>query len=715
MSMDESTLPGRDTTAPKSDSDRADPGDNSATLNATSIFAAAAAARTPSKSPSKSRSLSDSTPTLSPSPKFREPARLSKDDHTIVSSSSGTPGLPRIPRRPDFLARGLSLQMPPRESTPTSLLTGSRGAPLSPQLDAHTTYATPATVLPRHSRGLDFARACTNLHHSTLAEQSSPDSSPTVTQKGSGGGMMIPQRRNHRNSASMMDSPAGGIGVWSMGGGDKMTVASSSLGSVNMLGSDSDSSSSDNDDIMESYEPDDPIVNTPQVLKLNNAAFPSPFGLPSLSSPSGGWTGSGSPAAPTASLMNYQRARLRKAKSRHSSSSASAHSSMASPGPGSPPQGKSYEGNSGGYFAREVVKRNAGSRRESLSMVTNDLHISSGNDSGDELRAPGVVRRPVTRRGNLLPKTRAFGRIRAELLEESAPIDSEVKREAEVIRQVRESDPDDRPQSSTANSSPSLLPAVPGANEVLEDIPEDGAMGLDSESGTGAKGLFGAFSLQASKNRAGPSFWNRFDTQMQTPPPPTFPRGEPSATGEDVSMDSPSVSSSSMTTGGIFNQLAQNGNNGPNDSSMKGPSTEPSRASTPQPNGSSNPFSSASSASAARPSAVEGIRKANKRRRDDDFDISSIKRRAVSPSISVQNSPILSQSPGQRESIWSQATKRESTVSASSGGGHAAGERSNSGASSVSTNVTTPALGPKRVGMQGMTDTNDGLMKMTIE
>ena len=27
----------------------------------------------------------------------------------------------------------------------------------------------------------------------------------------------------------------------------------------------------------------------------------------------------------------------------------------------------------------------------------------------------------------------------------------------------------------------------------------------------------------------------------------------------------------------------------------------------------------------------------------------------------------------------------------------------------------TPTLGPKRVGLQGMTDTSDGLMKMSIE
>jgi hypothetical protein len=70
----------------------------------------------------------------------------------------------------------------------------------------------------------------------------------------------------------------------------------------------------------------------------------------------------------------------------------------------------------GGYFPgmnREMsmsgVIRGPASRRESLSLHTHDLHISSGNDSGDEAvvkkpfpATPGVVRRVVTRRGNLL-------------------------------------------------------------------------------------------------------------------------------------------------------------------------------------------------------------------------------------------------------------------------------------------------------------------------
>jgi hypothetical protein len=263
--------------------------------------------------------------------------------------------------------------------------------PLSPQLDARNTYASPASLLPRRSRGAEFSRACTNLHHSTLAEQSSPDSSPTITQKG----MMIPSRKPRGNSMAM-DSPNMNMhGGW--GNHGDRTAASSSVGSINMLGTDDSSSESDEGDPMDPDDNDDPMLMTPQTTRSN-----MPFGGHSVGNNTGTWSNVFSPGGiPT--FMSIQRARLRegKGRSRKSSSSASGHSSMASPGPVSPPNGKAE-----GFFARESVMRKSGSRRESLSLFTNDLHISSGNDSGDESVAmpqtPGVVRRPVTRRGNLL-------------------------------------------------------------------------------------------------------------------------------------------------------------------------------------------------------------------------------------------------------------------------------------------------------------------------
>ncbi|KAF1829289.1 hypothetical protein BDW02DRAFT_510295 [Decorospora gaudefroyi] len=606
---------------------------------------------TPPKSRSpKARSLSDSTPRLDPSPKLREPARMSKDDHTLIAG-------PSTPRRPDFLSRGLSLQMPTRESPMPSPAHFAARVPLSPQLDARNTYASSASLLPRRSRGAEFSRACTNLHHSTLPDQSSPDSSPTITQKG----IKIPPRRPRSNSM-LLDSPNVGMpGGWSHG---DRTAPSSSVGSINMMGSEDSTSSSDDVDPLDPEEHDDPMIMTPQAK--TNILFP---GLstgnnsiwPTLFSPAG-----------QPNFASMHRARLRKGRSRKSSSSASGHSSMASPGPASPPNGKDT-----GYFAREAAMRKAGSRRESLSIFANDLHISSGNDSGDEAamlpQTPGVVRRPVTRRGNLLPKSRQFGRIKAELFEESAPIDSEFRREAEIIRQVRESDVDqERPSGGTAQSSPNLLPTVPGLDGPLEGVPEEGSESNMSLDGSTTKGLFGAFgSLHSSRNSISNGLWNQRAAQT---PPPSFPRAGSSAMSEDMNMDSPTIGA----TGGEQN------NNG-----------WASRASTPGP--------------MQPPTAAEALKKSNKRRRDDDFDEASIKRRAVSPGVSVHNSPVISQSPAQRDSsLWGTSAKasRETSI-----GGQSHGERSNSGGSMS----MTPTLGPKRIGLQGMTDTSDGLMKMSIE
>lgn len=196
-------------------------------------------------------------------------------------------------------------------------------------------------------------------------------------------------------------------------------------------------------------------------------------------------------------------------------------------------------------------------------------------------------------------------------------------------------------------------------------------MSLDSST---AKGLFGAFgSLNTGRSSISNEFWSH--RPAQTPPPPTFPRAESSAVSEDMSMESPTIGASTTEQ-----------NNGMGWTS---------RASTPGP--------------MYPPTAAEALKKSNKRRRDDDFDEASIKRRAVSPGVSVHNSPVISQSPAQRDgSLWGTSTKasRETSIS-----GHSHGERSNSGGSMS----MTPTLGPKRVGLQGMTDTSDGLMKMSIE
>jgi len=620
---------------------------------------------TPVNPSPRTRSLSDNAASLEPSPYIREvrdasAAAKSKDDTSLLETA-----VPRTPRRPDFLSRGLSLQMPPRFTQPSD--TTSAKAPLSPQLDPMTSYGLSATSLPRHSRGLDFSRACTNLHHSTLAE-SSPDSSPIITQKS----LAIPSRKGSISSM-MLDSPNLGPAIgWPPLVTERSNV-SSSLGSVNMLGSPSGSSESDDDDLMD--DDNDAMLATPQAHKLSNMGQQTPYASHENQSPDITWSNNFSPAS--ASLMKqFQRTRLKKGRSRNSSSSASGQSAMPSPRTTSPPPLRSIESASG-YFGWPKM---SSIRRESLALGTDNLHLSSSNDSGDESAnpppptTPGVVRRAVTRRGNLLPKTKGFARVRAALMEEGAPVDTDVRREAETIRQVRDRDGS---MSSSTRPSPSLFPTVPGPENALEDIPEDSTMGLDVP---GVKASNWDFGQQASKNSEGLQYWDRMSKDFQTPPPPNLPgRGS----SGDVNMESPGhqfLRSESI----ISTQETVEENLAPH---------------------------------------VLPARKFGKRSREDDFDLASFKRRAVSPSLSVHNSPtVATQSPGNRDpNSWGQPPKatRENSVVLPEQQAH----RSNSGGSSSSSMTSaatmsvlnTPGLGPKRVGLQSMTDTNDGLMKMSIE
>lgn len=672
-------------------------------------------ADSPSRTPSKSRSFSDppSAPnTLQPSPTFRERLHnsTSKDDQAV-------PLTPRAGRRPDILGRGLSLQMPSPSQFPARGVNGSnfpRAVPLSPQLDQHNIYMqsqsqsqSPATSIPRHSRGLDFSRACTTLHHSTLAE-SSPDSSPVITHKA----MNIPQRRGSVSSM-MLDSPNmnGANSVpWGSLARERSAV-SSSVGSVNMMGSDSDTSDSDEDASMGGDETEDAIFTTPQVHKLQNPNAPTPFAVPPAT-PSGGGAGvagtntwgTGANFSPAqASLMkNFRRSRLQKngRRSRKSSSSASGsgYSNMNSPRTTSPPPLRSIEttgaNGNGGFFNWNTAAR---SRRESLALGTDGLHLSSGNDSGDEASnntapsTPGVVRRAVTRRGNLLPKTKGFARIRAALMEEAAPIDSEVKREAETIRQVRERDGSvgdldlERPQTATAQSSPNLLPAVPESDQ------ENFGQELLSDSSNFTKGLGVNFAAHASRNSGGMEYWNRLDPSTRTPPPPHFHRQSSSVLSDAMNTDSDGGPSTATTT-------TSNG---------KIDTTTPLWR-RPRARSSASDASEAfiPTAAAAGMSDDMHLQQFKKRRREDDFDIATIKRRAVSPGMSQQNSPVLAQgSPGAKDGgAWGAPPEKKREGGSVSGEGQAGGR-----------NGSASGAGGKKLGLQGMVDTNDGLMKMSIE
>lgn len=318
---------------------------------------------------------------------------------------------------------------------------------------------------------------------------------------------------------------------------------------------------------------------------------------------------------------------------------------------------------------------------------------------------PGVVRRAVTRRGNLLPKTKGFARIRAALAEEATPVDTDTRREAETIRQVRERDnstvsetlepssSDTRPGTGTAASSPCLLPAVP------ESAQEDFGRDLNDVSSVKGLGMSLTFATHASRNSGGMEYWNRFDRAdptMRTPPPPNFARQSSSVMSSDMNIDSPS---------------AANGDMGMN---MWGAQRSRARSSA----------SDASEAFATTaPSAVNDDvhLKKFKRRREDDFDIATIKRRAVSPGLSAQNSPVLTNSPSQRDvngGVWGLPPEKKDSGKSD---GSLQAARSNSGGSLAGSSLgsggtITGMAGPgKKLGLQGMVDTNDGLMKMSIE
>ncbi len=603
----------------------------------------------------KPRSLSEAPkPTLSPSPAFREPAsRVSKDDTAVIN--------PSTPRRTNTHARGLSLQMPTKETLdPSTAFPTSRGPP-SPKLDTAYSYGSPSPMLPRRSRGMDFTRACTNLHLSTLAT-SSPEASPTIGVKG----ILIPQRRSL--GSSILDSPSNiSSSLWSSMPGAEKTVLSSSVSSVNMLDSDSDSDS-DFEDMAIDRDAEDPILNTPGMNRLNGILMNSNLGSP------GGESLAAFTSPGQSNFHSFTRARLRggtKLKSRHSSSSASLHSAKPSPGPLSPRLVQSIETNNSGYFGMGLTKKQVQSRRESLSLGTDLLHLSDSEDneskpgekssSGVNTDSPRVIRRAVTRRSNMLPKPKNFARIRAALLEESAPVENELKREAEVIRQVHENEP-----SLSSDPSP-IIPSAPFTGEPEASADE---LGLPSEeSGASQLSLPASnFGQHAERNSAGLGFWNAFDDRYRTPPPQLFPR-ESSSTLSDEAIE---MSGSTNVISTIENPALMHLNR----------SRSRSRSTTPMP---SNP-----------PTAGDIARKINnKRRRDEDFDPAAFKRRAVSPGLSVQSSPVLPQSPTlTNERAWGRPPPKQQ-------------DRSNSGGS-ISNGV-------KKVGLQGMTETNDSLMNMSID
>ncbi|KAF1739540.1 hypothetical protein CRV24_001475 [Beauveria bassiana] len=641
----------------------------------------------------KSRSLSDGggpPPKLSPAPHIiTSNRRTSKDDHDIDTfSNAGAAAAattladhPSTPKRSDV--RGLSSlhmqqrQQPPpplrisRDSTPPPAATGTcaygKPAPLSPKLDHSHIYASPTNILPRRSRGLDFSRAATSLHHSTLAE-SSPESSPTV----GGRGMNIPARRREY-SIGAEHSLQASASLWPVASGnqERMTI-SSSLGSTQAIGTDS-SSSSEDDDLMDE-DTDEAYATTPQISRTGPGGGGNPFGSPAV--------------GPLASFQNRQRPRKHPRKKVRG------------------PLGLGFNINASA-LSRSPPGNSSRARRESISWQANQLHISSG-DGDDSGRSdvdgpsgdvqPNVTRRAVTRRGNLLPKTKTFARIRAALLEEGAPAEAEFRREAEVVKQVRESDVDRdaRPPTNTFDLSQAVS-ALSSPNMVNQDTIEEPEEDLMRDLSTG---LSSTFKQQLLKSKS-KSFWDTFSECSSTggggraspPPQPFIPREPSSGMSEDAAMDSPSFP--------LF----------PNYQVHTLPSPELGTAALTG----DQQLSQAPAIGPQPPSAAEITRRINnKRRRDDDLDPVSFKRRAVSPGMSAHNSPIV-QSPLQRDNIqW--GSRPGST------GGDRAGSSAQSDSGSMGgTTSGTPNAGGRlnnnkgRVGFQGMVDANDAIMRMSIE
>lgn len=251
-----------------------------------------------------------------------------------------------------------------------------------------------------------------------------------------------------------------------------------------------------------------------------------------------------------------------------------------------------------------------------------------------------------------------------------------------------------QPASVTATTQSS--PSMP-IQDSLED-PVDDAMMVDSN----ALGLSASLKNQAHRNSKGKMFWENFSETSSvggsrtTPPPPGPPRGSSSGMSlDDMNMDSP---------------FANSGQGGSNGCFMFPMNTTPSSGNdTPQPSGSS---SMPTTEQPLPPSVADVTRRLTKRRRDDDLDPVSFKRRAVSPGMSVQGSPIM-QSPMQHAPWGSRP---------GSNGGDRGGrndtpnsETSGSGNGNGNGGSGDKARAKGRIGFQGMVDTNDGITRLSIE
>lgn len=272
-------------------------------------------------------------------------------------------------------------------------------------------------------------------------------------------------------------------------------------------------------------------------------------------------------------------------------------------------------------------------------------------------------------------------------MEEGSPIDTEVKREAEVVRQVRENDGQCYTKHencpATDTEVPITIATAPNLSDILGSMDEDEMIRGDSLPSEQGKYQQHDFNLQAKRLSGGKEFWESFDIRTRTPPPQLLPRASSMAVSDDMTMDSPSALTpiSTQSVHALFQEH------------LKSSTSSDSSAQQPVPQPSTEDIS---------------LRIRRKRGRDDDLDPTSLKRRAVSPSVSVQNSPVLTESPSFRDGGWWGLSTGGRDGPSAANGRYGGAERTNSVASSASSSM-------KRVCFHGMNDAHEGINKMSIE
>lgn len=274
---------------------------------------------------------------------------------------------------------------------------------LSPKLDSAQFHA-PTSVLPRRSRGLDWSRACSSLHQSTLATAST-DTRPASSARR----MSVPRRRRRRARAASVNAGSPLLGIQS---NDTDEPAELDVGGSHFRMVDSESSSDEDCEDESNFthtEKEDTFMSTPRPLRMINH-LSLPFFSPSQSPSS---------AAKRASFSSSHNGKYNLddsplPRSSLSITNTSAHerdtpaSSAIMDGNDSPRSNDQYR-----KMMLEDIKR----RRESLGYIIPDFQPNDSNDDdhkGAKAEDPpsrsntpdstrhGIHKRPISRPRNLL-------------------------------------------------------------------------------------------------------------------------------------------------------------------------------------------------------------------------------------------------------------------------------------------------------------------------